>query len=286
MNKIYHKPVMVNEVVETLVWEPCGRYIDATTGEGGHSEAILKKLTSGELYCMDGDEEILEVAKKRLSGLGKVRFFNKDLSEIKHMGNGFSGVLFDLGISSYHIEASGRGFSFMRDEPLDMRFNKRNPLNAAIILNTWGEKELLKVFKELGEIKKAEKLVYEIENFRKKRPFKTTVEFSGIIKKAFGERRFFDIAPKAFMALRIAVNKELEKLEKGLQGAFEILKKGGRLVVLSYHSLEDRVVKNFFRELKEKGLVDAPKKVIKPKREEIKENPRARSARMRFMIKL
>ena len=277
---------MVKEVVDTLVWDPCGRYIDATTGEGGHSEAILKKLTSGELYCMDGDEEILEVAKKRLSGLGKVRFFSKDLSEVGCMGKEFSGVLFDLGMSSYHIEASGRGFSFMRDEPLDMRFDKREELNAALILNTWGEEELFKVFRDLGEIRKAKRLVDEVITSRKRKPFETTGDLSRVIKKAFGERRFLDIAPKAFMALRIAVNRELEKLEKGLKGAFEILRKEGRLVVLSYHSLEDRTVKNFFKELKEKGLADAPKKVIKPKREEIEKNPRARSARMRFLIKL
>ncbi len=286
MKRIYHRPVMVEEVVGTLVWDPCGRYIDATTGEGGHSEAILKRLSSGELYCMDGDKEILEVAKKRLSGLGKVKFFNRDLSEVGDMGRDFSGVLFDLGISSYHIEASGRGFSFMRDEPLDMRFDRRTHLNAALILNTWGEEELTKLFREFGEIKGAKKLAGEILRFRERKYFETTGELSEVIKKAFGERRFLDMAPRVFMALRIAVNRELEKLEKGLQGAFEILKRGGRLVVISYHSLEDRMVKNFFKELREKGLADAPKKVVKPKREEIEKNPRARSARMRFLTKL
>ncbi len=236
---------------------------------------------------MDGDREILEVAKKRLSGKGKVHFINRDLSHINScIPEGVSGVLFDLGVSSYHLEESGRGFSFEKNEELDMRYDASNGIKASDVLNNCSPDDLVKIFKDYGNVRRVRSFVDFLVRVREKKKITTSGDLAGIIKEFYG-KKWIPHAARVFMALRIAVNDELGKLKRGLDGSLRVLKKGGRLVVISYHSSEDKVVKTFFRNMKEKGIARIiTKKVIKPGRDEIIENPRARSARMRVLEKL
>ncbi len=283
----FHKPVMLEETLHFLIQDRSGIYIDATTGEGGHSLAIAERLDGGRLYCMDGDEEILERAKERLRMFDNVTFIPLDLSKISEIPENPSGILLDLGISSFHIEGSGRGFSFERNEPLDMRYIKDQPLTAKDVLNGLPEKELERMFRELGEVSGARKLARAIVRKRKDAPFERTVDLVETVKRVFPYQRWRKYASKVFMAIRIKVNRELERLEEALPSAFEILKPNGRLVVITYHSLEDRIVKRFFKNMA--GCERASlltKRAAKPSREEVKRNPRARSAKLRALEKL
>lgn len=290
--EVYHKPVLVKEVVEQLVVDPDGFYIDCTVGEGGHSLAILARLSErGRLLGIDRDPEVIEVARGRLSSFSsRVRLLSSDyrrLPEILKEG-GYpppSGILFDLGLSSFQLFKPERGFSFSLPGPLDMRFDRSSGMSASELVNRLSEGELEGIIREYGEEREARRIARAIVRARRKKKIEETTELAGIIVDAMRRKRWrIHPATRTFQALRIAVNEELTGLDEVLEQAVRLLKRGGRLVVIAFHSLEDRVVKRVMRRL---SKLDPPllrlvnKKVIRPGRDEVRENPRARSARMR-----
>jgi len=283
-----HLPVMLREAVEMLGLRTGGTYIDATVGLGGHAEEILRRIgPGGRLLGLDRDSEALERARERLKGeravLVKARF-----SEMKEAAreNGIEkadGVLFDFGVSMLQLRAEGRGFSFMGDAPLDMRMDPAEPLTAEEIVNGYPEKELEMVIREYGEEKRARRVARAITTARRRGRIRTCRELSDIVVRALGGRRGkIHPATRTFQALRIAVNDELGEIRRGLEASLGVVRPGGRLVAISYHSLEDRIVKQFMRDAKERGLLKTlTKKPIRPSREETLKNPSARSARLR-----
>jgi 16S rRNA (cytosine1402-N4)-methyltransferase len=296
--KRFHKPVLLKEVIE---WLDVGRnknYVDCTIGEGGHAIEILKRNgPKGKVLGIEIDPELYKKLKKEApERLILVNDSYTNLKEIVERENfkKVYGILFDLGISSWHIEKSGRGFSFLRDEPLIMRYNgnltKEPKLTAEMIVNEWPEREIERILKEYGEERFAKRIVREIVKARKVKPIKTTFQLVEVIKKAvpsFYRHRKVHFATKTFQALRIAVNNELENLKVALPQAIEVLEKGGRLVVISFHSLEDRIVKNFLKEKeRERKIKILTKKPIRPSKEEVKQNPRSRSAKLRAALKI
>ena len=295
-----HIPVLQKEVLEYLDPKPNENFIDCTIGEAGHSLAILERNgPKGKVLGIEWDPELYKKLKKdfvRFDLTERVILVNDSYSNLrkiierKNLGN-FEGILFDLGISSWHLEESKRGFSFMREEPLIMRYDgKENKLTAEKIVNHWSEKEIEKILEIYGEERFAKRIARKIFEEREKRPIKTTFQLVEIIKKTVPGwylRGRIHWATRTFQALRIAVNDELNNLKKALPQAMEILKKGGRLVVISFHSLEERIVKDFFRDQSQKGLLKIlTKKPIRPGQKEIKINPRSRSAKLRAAIKL
>jgi 16S rRNA (cytosine1402-N4)-methyltransferase len=289
-----HKSVLLKEVIEYLNVERNKNYVDCTIGEGGHSIEILKRNgPEGKVLGIEIDSELYKkLSEKKLERLILVNDSFKNLKEIieREKFKNIYGILFDLGISSWHIEKSGRGFSFLRDEPLIMRYDLRQKLTAEKIVNEWSEKEIERILREYGEEKFAKKISREIARARKVRPIKTTSQLVEVIKKAvptFYQRKKIHFATKTFQALRIAVNNELENLKIALPQAIEVLEKGGRLVVISFHSLEDRIVKNFLKEKEREGKIKIlTKKPIQPSKEEIIKNPRSRSAKLRCALKI
>ncbi|MFH1462301.1 MAG: 16S rRNA (cytosine(1402)-N(4))-methyltransferase RsmH [bacterium] len=294
-----HIPVLQKEVIKYLKPEPNENFIDCTVGEGGHSLAILEATApKGKVLGIDQDSEVLKNTKYKIQD---TRYKNRlilvcgnfaNLKEIarKFSSVFFSGILLDLGICSWHFEESGRGFSFLKNEPLDMRYNSENPLTAEKILNFWSESEIEKILREFGEERFSKNIAKEIVRARKEAAVKTTFQLIKIIERAIPgqykrEKKHF--ATRTFQTLRIAVNKELSNLENVLPQALEILKPGGRLVVISFHSLEDKIVKNFFREKAKENLINIlAKKPIRPSQEEIKINFSSRSSRLRAAIKI
>lgn len=291
-----HLPVMKEEVIRFLNPKPNENFIDCTVGEGGHALALLERSKpSGKVLGIDADPIILERLKRKVEASDYEKrlilvcdnFAN--LSEIveKYSFKRVFGVLFDLGLSSWHLEESGRGFSFLRNEPLDMRYNPENPLTAEAIVNFWSLRDIWRILRVYGQERFARRIAEEIV---RSRPLKTTVDLVMAVERAtpsWYHRGRIHFATKTFQALRIAVNNELENLEKALPQALNIMNEEGRLVVISFHSLEDRVVKNFLREKAKEGLVKIlTKKPVRPTMEEVAENPRAKSARLRAALKL
>jgi len=289
-----HIPVLQKEVLDFLNPKANENFVDCTIGEGGHAFAILERiLPNGKLLGIDWTRELIESLMAKAGSLSKNlilvcdNFANlKNIVERQGLGQ-VSGVLFDLGLSSWHLEKSGRGFSFSRDEPLDMRF--QGGITAQEIVNWWPQKELERMLKEYGEERFAKRIANEIVRSREKEPITSTLQLVSIVERAvpyWYQKRRIHPATKTFQALRIAVNDELNNLKRALPQAIEVLKPGGRLVVISFHSLEDRVVKNFLRENSRKGLLKMlTKKPVKPSAEEVKVNPRSRSARLRAAVK-
>lgn len=289
-----HQPVLLKEVIKYLDPSSGENFIDCTLGFGGHSLSLLKQnKPEGKVLGIERDKKSLEVLKDKVSDkrliLVQDNFVN--LKKIVNENNFYpvSGILFDLGMSSWQIEQSGRGFSFMREEPLDMRFGSTGP-TAEEIINQWPEQELVKILKEYGQERYARSIVRSIINSRKVKSIKTTGQLVEIIKQAvpknyqYGRIHF---ATRSFQALRIAVNDELNNLKKVLPDALEVLENEGRLVVISFHSLEDRIVKNFFRqESKENHLIILTKKPIRAGEQELGLNPRSRSAKLRAASKV
>jgi 16S rRNA (cytosine1402-N4)-methyltransferase len=298
-----HRPVLVNQVVEALVTRPDGIYVDGTVGTGGHSEAIGKALgAKGRLVCLDRDPEALRICRVRLSFLGervvlvKGNFAAAD-EIIRNLEiDAVHGILLDLGMSSHQVEQSGRGFSFTRDEPLDMRMDPGNGITAEQLINDSTAQELEKILREFGEEKRAKTVAKRIVQ---KRPISSSLQLANLIEAAvpWSRRARKHPATRTFQALRIAVNRELEHLKTFLEKAPSLILTGGRLAVLSYHSLEDRMVKQAMTDW-ERGCECPPdfpecqcgkrplfkrlqKKGIKPDHEEIAQNPRARSAILR-----
>lgn len=275
--------------------------IDATVDGGGHGIAMLKRIKpAGRLLGLEWDPQIYAGLKMKLEGLGfaeEAVLANESYTSLKIVAekNDFMGadaILFDLGMSSWHIEESGRGFSFQRDEPLDMRFNPLNgqSLTAAEVVNKYSPEKLVEVLKNLGEERFARRIAEKIVSARREKPIMTTFQLVEVIKNAvpFWYRRSrIHFATRTFQALRIKVNEELENIQKGLAQAENTLKKGGRLAVISFHSLEDRIVKNFFREEEKIGnLKITSRKPIIAKQNEVEENPRSRSAKLRIAQKV
>lgn len=297
-----HTPVMVRETLEGLRVQPGGRYIDGTVGGGGHAAAILEKSSpGGQLLGIDTDPAAIAVARKRLIDYtGTFLLVNDNFANLEAICTKYGyipvhGILLDLGLSSLQLQSGERGFSFQYDAPLDMRFNPTQQVSAADIVNTSPEDELAGIIWKYGEESASRQIARHI---MKKRPIRTTLELSDVVTLALGGRRGkIHPATRTFQALRIAVNQELVSLEAALKQAVDILGIEGRLVVVSYHSLEDRIVKQFFqRESRDcicppetpvcvchhkARLKTIAKKVIIPSPEEIRANPRSRSAKMR-----
>jgi 16S rRNA (cytosine1402-N4)-methyltransferase len=292
-----HQPVLQKEILQYLDPKTNENFIDATVSELGHTLAILNKTKpNGKILGIEWDPEI--IAKSRLH-IKNNRLENRiilvndsyiNLKKIveKYKFGPVNGILFDLGMSSFHLENSNKGFSFLKDESLDMRYNPTNELSATQIVNTWQESEIERILREYGEEKFAKKISKEIVKERGVKLIKTTFELVEIIKRAiplkFRHKKIY-FATQTFQALRIAVNDELNNLNKVLPQAIEILAPKGRIAIISFHSLEDRIVKNFFRQEKEK-LVILTKKPIIPTQAEIRINPRSRSSKLRAALKI
>ncbi|TSC53294.1 MAG: hypothetical protein LiPW39_353 [Parcubacteria group bacterium LiPW_39] len=296
-----HIAVLEDEVIKYLNPRPGENFIDGTGGGGGHTLAILKNIgKEGRVLGIDLDEKALERTEQKIkteeaSLLPNLILVNDNFANLEKIvrQNNFgpvSGILADLGMSSDQLEESGRGFSFLKDELLDMRFSEKQNLRAVEIINQWPQSELGKILKEYGEERFAGKISQEIINRRKIKPIITTLELVSVIAQAISgkwQHGRIHFATRTFQALRIAVNDELENLQKFLPQAVKILKAGGRLVIISFHSLEDRIVKNFFRDQFKKGNIKIlTKKPIRPTNQEILQNPRSRSAKLRAAIKI
>jgi len=304
-----HVPVLLEETIEHLNPKAGGVYVDATLGGGGHSEEILKRADC-RVVGLDQDEDALNHAAKRLALFGD-RFipvksnFRNIKKVVYRLGfDAVDGVLMDLGVSSFQLDNPLKGFSFQHDGPLDMRMDPQNPKTAADVINTYPEKELIRIFYEYGEERYAPQIARAIVKRREKKPFTSTLELAEEIIRAVPAkaRREKHPARRVFQAIRIEVNDELRSLEEGLVGAVEVLKPGGRIVVITFHSLEDRLVKNFFRREenpcvcpkdfpacvcgKKPRLKVITKKPVVPSREEIEKNRRAHSAKLRAVEKL
>lgn len=284
-----HSPVLVQEVLAGLQVRPGGRYVDCTLGEGGHALAILRASPpGGRLLGIDRDPQAVQRARARLQDYGSAALLvNQNYCHLASLCHRFEflpldGVLFDLGLSSLQLEEPGRGFSFQREAPLDMRFHQGQDVTAAEIVNTWAEADLAHLLEIYGEEHRARQIARRIVQ---RRPLTTTLDLAQTVRMAVGGYRgHIHPATRTFMALRLAVNRELESLEAALAQAPRLLRKGGRLVVISYHSLEDRLVKQFFRQASD--LRPVVKGVIRPAAEEVAANPRSRSAKMRMAERL
>jgi len=301
MNEIaYHIPALLNETIEGLNIDPDGVYVDVTFGGGGHSTEILSHLSSKcKLLGFDQDEDAIKNA------LDDPRFIfvRSNFQYLKnflryHNIEKVDGILADLGVSSHHFDEAERGFSFRFDGALDMRMNTKSPLTAAVILNTYGEEDLANVFYLYGELHNSRKIAKTIVAARSKAPFDKIFPFIEVLKPFFGREKEKKDMARVFQALRIEVNKEMEVLRSLLEQSFDVLKPEGRLVVLTYHSLEDRLVKNYFRSGNFEGKLEkdffgnilSPLKAINNKviiatDEEVVRNPRARSAKLRIAEK-
>lgn len=293
MNDIVHVPVLLDEVVHWLRPKQNGKFIDGTVGQGGHAEAILERtLPDGHLLAIDRDPMNLAVAKKRLARFGKrVDFLHASYSETasKAYDLGFDqvdGILLDLGFSSAHIEDPTRGFSFQSEGPLDMRYDPTKGVTAEEIVATWSEGELAKIFRVYGEEEHAREIAEVIVSHRQQESIKTTLQLAELVASVIKRHGKTHPATRVFQALRIAVNDELGQLERALPSLVSLLKPGGRLAVISFHSLEDRVVKHFFASENGKTLHVLTKHVVVPSDEERRRNPRARSAKLRVAEKL
>ena len=289
-----HIPVLRREVINFLAPKPNQNFIDATVGLGGHARLILEKTSpAGRLLAIDQDPVALEEAERNLKNYGnRISFVGSNFNQLGLLVRRWpvkeiSGILFDLGISSKQL-SSEHGLSFLKDRPLDMRMSPNTALTAAKIVNHFSEAKIRQILYQYGEEPMAGSISREIVSARRKKPIKTTGELVKIINQAIPERekakRKLHFATLTFQALRIAVNDELTVLENSLKQALQILSPGGRIVVISFHSLEDRIVKQFFRGSEELGII-TPKPIV-AEEEEIEDNPRSRSAKLRAARKL
>jgi 16S rRNA (cytosine1402-N4)-methyltransferase len=289
---IAHLPVMAREVVEMLNISPGGTYVDATVGLGGHAERMLALMNAGgRLIGVDRDEDALTSAGKRLAD-SRVLLRKGKFSELRELLREdaiekVDGVLFDFGVSMMQFKDMTRGFSFSSDEPLDMRMDRSQRLTAESIVNTWPEKELERILIEYGEEWLARKIARAIKNYRAKKRITTCRELAELVSVVYRSRGRQHPATKTFQALRIAVNDELNEISRGLEAALGLLESGGRVCAISYHSLEDRTVKNFMKNAGREGLARViTKKPLTPSPEEIRMNPSARSAKLRAAERL
>lgn len=285
---IVHLPVLLGEVNEILMPEKGGLYVDATVGMGGHAAEILGKMgSSGLLICIDRDEEALKVAQARFIKAKNVAIRRAKFSEMADVLDGLGikqvdGILFDLGVSMLQLKSAERGFSFSSDAPLDMRMDEGASLKAADIVNKYPEAKIAGILYDYGEERLSRKIARAIVRARERHPIKSCAELAGIASGVYRGRHRIHPATRTFQALRIAVNDELGELRAGLGTSLDRLVPGGRLAVISYHSLEDRIVKNFLRDAQREGALSIlTKKPLTPGPEELRKNPSARSAKLR-----
>ncbi|MBE6065301.1 16S rRNA (cytosine(1402)-N(4))-methyltransferase RsmH [Clostridium cochlearium] len=306
-----HISVLLDECIEGLNIKENGIYVDCTLGGAGHSKEILKRLSKeGKLVGIDQDEEALGAASEKLKEYENVLYkhsnfyYIKDVLEELQVGK-VDGILMDLGVSSYQLDEKSRGFSYMQDAPLDMRMNKKSSLDAYEVVNFYDENKLAKIIKEYGEERFAKRIANFIVENRKNKKIETTGELVDIIKRAIPakfRREGPHPAKRTFQAIRIEVNGELEILNKAIEDSVKGLKSGGRIAIITFHSLEDRIVKNKFKELEDPCICprDFPictcgrqplvkiitRKPIEPSKEEVERNPRSRSAKLRIAERL
>ena len=306
-----HVSVLLNECLEGLNIKENGIYVDGTLGGAGHSSEILKRLSKeGRLIGIDQDTDALKAAKERLKDYSNVTFVHSNFSNIENVLNnlnidGVDGILMDLGVSSYQLDEGERGFSYMKDAPLDMRMNRENDFSAYNVVNEYSEEDLYRIIRDYGEEKFAKRIASFIVENRQEKNIETTLELVEIIKNAIpakARREGPHPAKRTFQAIRIEVNSELSILNKTIEDGVEKLNKGGRMAIITFHSLEDRIVKNKFRDLAvscrcpkefpvcvcgEKAKVKIiSRKAIEPTKEEVEINPRSRSAKLRVIEKL
>ena len=305
-----HIPVLLQEVLDGLQAKAGETILDATVGGGGHSEALCKAVGSARFICLDADEDAIERSRKRLESCTcefdfyQTYYRNLDKALESFKISGVNRVLFALGLSSFQLEESGRGFSFMRDEPLEMTFAKIPPaedgsapftkgrmpegvITARTIVNEWGEETIATILESYGEEKQARRIARRIVEARLHKPITTTLELAAVVESVVKRKGKIHPATKTFQALRIAVNDEFQGLKDGLLKAWEKLVPHGRIAVIAFHSIEDRTVKDFFREKSKAGEgVLITKKPIVPTAEEIQKNPRSRSAKLRIIEKV
>lgn len=305
-----HTSVLLNECIEGLNIKPDGIYVDGTMGGAGHSSVIAGKLKTGRLIGIDQDEDAIEASTKRLEPFKERVTIVRDnyvntISVLQELGiKGIDGMLLDLGVSSFQLDNEQRGFSYRFDTPLDMRMDQRNPLSAATIVNEYSENELFLVIRDYGEEKFARNIARNIVAQRAQKPIETTFELNEIIKNSIPARMRADgghPSKRTFQAIRIECNRELEVLEQSIDGIIDALNPGGRFVIITFHSLEDRIVKNAFRKAanpctcppsfpmcvcgkESKGRVMTGKPII-PSDREMEENPRSKSAKARIFEK-
>lgn len=306
-----HVSVLLNECLEGLNIKENGIYVDGTLGGAGHSSEILKRLSKeGRLIGIDQDTDALKAAKERLKDYSNVTFVHSNFSNIENVLNnlnidGVDGILMDLGVSSYQLDEGERGFSYMKDAPLDMRMNRENDFSAYNVVNEYSEEDIYRIIRDYGEEKFAKRIASFIVENRQEKNIETTLELVEIIKNAIpakARREGPHPAKRTFQAIRIEVNSELSILNKTIEDGVEKLNKGGRMAIITFHSLEDRIVKNKFRDLAvscrcpkefpvcvcgEKAKVKIiSRKAIEPTKEEVEINPRSRSAKLRVIEKL
>ncbi len=306
-----HRPVLLWECIDGLNIKPDGIYLDGTLGRAGHSREIAKRLTTGRLICVDRDQAALDAAQERLAEfLDRVTLVHSNFRELNRILDdlnlsGVDGMLFDLGVSSPQLDDSSRGFSYMQDAPLDMRMDKSAPLTAAVVVNEWPQEELKRILFQYGEERYAPAISAAIVRRRADKPIETTLELVDVIRSAMPAsalREKQHPAKRSFQAIRIAVNDELASVSDLMADAVPRLNPGGRLAVISFHSLEDRIIKTSLAGFA-KGCTCPPdfpvcvcgkkpqvrlvtRKPILPSDEELEENPRARSAKLRIAEKL
>ena len=295
MSERIHTPVLLDEVLNIFNPQPSERYIDGTINGGGHAKKILDLVgEGGALLGIDRDKTLIEHLKKTFEGKKNLIAVCGSYADIHTIGAtyGFgsvNGILLDLGFSSYHVDQSGRGFSFLRDEPLDMRYDINNQLTACTIVNKWSRQELERIAKEYGEERFAGRIAATIVRERSRKSIQTTADFVRVIRESIpnaAQHGKIHFATRMFQALRIAVNDELGHLTTGLEKGINLLIPGGKMIVISFHSLEDGVVKRIFRLKNKEAILDIiTKKPLVATSEEIRNNPRSRSAKLRAIIK-
>ncbi|MBN3033833.1 MAG: 16S rRNA (cytosine(1402)-N(4))-methyltransferase RsmH [Candidatus Saganbacteria bacterium] len=283
-----HEPVLAEAAAAFLKPADGKVFVDATLGGGGHASKIKDQRSKIKIIGFDRDADALAAARKNLAGFSDIEYVHDNFARLKeHVKEKVDGILFDLGVSSYQLDEGGRGFSLQHDGPLDMRMDRRGKLTAAEIVNNWPAEELTKLFYECGEEKFSRRISKAIVATRDSRPVTSTFELKGIVEKAIPTWKKRESVTRVFQALRIAVNDELNSLKLALGQALGLLKPGGRLVVISYHSLEDRAVKRLFRSAAQNGILKPlTKKPVTAGVAELAGNPRARSAKLRAAEKL
>ena len=311
MGEFTHYPVMLHECIEGLNIRPDGVYVDGTLGRAGHSMEIAKRLTTGRLYCIDRDIAAIEAARDKLSPwMDRVSLIHGNFTDLDRLLEEYNappadGMLFDFGVSSPQLDDPARGFSYMQDAPLDMRMDQSQPLTARTVVNEWSQEELKRILYQYGEERYAPAIAAAIVRAREESPIETTLQLVEVIRSAMPApalREKQHPAKRSFQAIRIAVNDELTAAQRVIDQAVPRLAKGGRLCVITFHSLEDRIVKNGFGTFvkgctcppdfpvcvcgKKPTLKSVSKKPVLPSQKELEENPRSRSAKLRIAEKL
>ncbi|WHE08425.1 16S rRNA (cytosine(1402)-N(4))-methyltransferase RsmH [Thermoanaerobacterium thermosaccharolyticum] len=304
-----HESVLLNETIEYLKVKPDGVYVDGTLGGGGHSYEVLRRLSTGRLIAIDRDMDAINAASVRLKDFNNVTYVHDNYKNIKNILKNIGieridGAILDLGVSSYQLDEVKRGFSYMHDAPLDMRMDKKSALTAEYVVNNYSEDDIAKILYDYGEEKWAKRIAKFIVEERKKRSIKTTFQLVDIIKKAVpaSKRRTGPHpAKRTFQAIRIEVNDELKGLDNAIDDFIDVMNPNGRIAIITFHSLEDRIVKNMYKKLenpctcpknlpctcgKKPVIKIITKKPVTPNKEELETNPRSRSAKLRVAEKL